>query len=311
MKNLICCCLLILTGLTQAQDQLFKRDNSKLNVKILEINQTEIKYKLFDYQDGPTIILNKNDVALIIYQNGSHEVFNPKPIPGYEEDNNNEFTNSKALKAQKIKEESDLYDSLTVTKNLISFNTLEPSNGCLGISYIREFSEKHIQLFIPVIIGFDTPYMNDAFKNGYLYNRYTYSYINDFRFTRKVFESGAGVHFTTGGKKRVNFFIGPYFGVAQLNGNFKEYVYNNGPYYGQQPQYITHAFVLNRYHFMLNNGLIIRTTKHFNMMVLGGVGYHIDNFIAGNPNNYSNYQNNNYRTPQLSVKLGFSVGYRF
>ncbi len=62
-----------------AQDQLFKKDNSKTDVKILEVTPNEIKYKLFTYQDGPTITVLKSEVALIIYQNGTHETFNTPP----------------------------------------------------------------------------------------------------------------------------------------------------------------------------------------------------------------------------------------
>src|ERR1700741_2511105 len=77
---LLLICWLCCTGLS-AQDQIFKKDNTKIEAKILEISQNDVKYKLFSHQDGPTIIVNKNDIALIIYQNGVHEVFNAKPEP--------------------------------------------------------------------------------------------------------------------------------------------------------------------------------------------------------------------------------------
>jgi len=76
MRVILFCALVSLLSALRAQDQLFKKDNTKLDVKILEINPTEIKYKLFTYQDGPLIIISKKDVALIIYQNGTHEVIN-------------------------------------------------------------------------------------------------------------------------------------------------------------------------------------------------------------------------------------------
>ncbi len=66
--------MLFIGGNLFSQDQLFKKDNTKLDVKILEINPTEIKYKLFNDEDGPTITVLKSEVALIIYKNGMHEV---------------------------------------------------------------------------------------------------------------------------------------------------------------------------------------------------------------------------------------------
>lgn len=58
-----------------AQDQLFKKDNSKTEIRVLEISADEIKYKLFNYQDGPTITVLKSEVTLIIYQDGRHQTF--------------------------------------------------------------------------------------------------------------------------------------------------------------------------------------------------------------------------------------------
>lgn len=59
-----------------AQDILVKKDSSRLEVKLLEVRQTEIKYKLFNYQEGPDIIISKNDIAYVVHQNGTKEVIN-------------------------------------------------------------------------------------------------------------------------------------------------------------------------------------------------------------------------------------------
>ena len=79
MKYLAILCALFIGGKLISQDQLFKKDNTKLEVKILEINPTEIKYKLFNYEDGPIITVLKSEVALIIYKNGMHEVITASP----------------------------------------------------------------------------------------------------------------------------------------------------------------------------------------------------------------------------------------
>ena len=79
MKYLAILCAFFIGGNLSSQDQLFKKDNTKLEVKILEINPTEIKYKLFNYVDGPIITVLKSEVALIIYKNGMHEVITASP----------------------------------------------------------------------------------------------------------------------------------------------------------------------------------------------------------------------------------------
>lgn len=47
---------------TYAQDMIIKKDNEVIKAKILEVGNTEIKYKLFDAPDGPTLTINKREV---------------------------------------------------------------------------------------------------------------------------------------------------------------------------------------------------------------------------------------------------------
>jgi hypothetical protein len=58
-----------------AQDLIFKINGDELEVKVLEITPSEVKYKMFKFQDGPTYVLNKTDVFMIKYPNGQKDVF--------------------------------------------------------------------------------------------------------------------------------------------------------------------------------------------------------------------------------------------
>ena len=60
---------------THAQDKIMFIDGTEILSKVKEINNTEIKYKLFDNQDGPTIITLKKNIFIIKYENGTKEVF--------------------------------------------------------------------------------------------------------------------------------------------------------------------------------------------------------------------------------------------
>ncbi len=60
----------LLSSIGFCQDVIIKKDSTKIDAKILEISQTEIKYKIFNYQDGPLYIVSKNDIAYVIYSNG-------------------------------------------------------------------------------------------------------------------------------------------------------------------------------------------------------------------------------------------------
>lgn len=58
-----------------AQDKIYKTGGEVLETKVLEIGSTEIKYKVFANQNGPTYIINKNQVLKITYENGKTETF--------------------------------------------------------------------------------------------------------------------------------------------------------------------------------------------------------------------------------------------
>lgn len=69
------------------QDILMSRDSSKIEAKIIEINATQITYKRFNYQWGPSLVADKDEFAYVIHQNGQveHFVVFPTPASGIEE----------------------------------------------------------------------------------------------------------------------------------------------------------------------------------------------------------------------------------
>ena len=52
------------------------KNGNEIYGKVAEISSTEIKYKRCDNIEGPTIIINKSDVAKIKYTNGTTELIN-------------------------------------------------------------------------------------------------------------------------------------------------------------------------------------------------------------------------------------------
>lgn len=78
MKKLLRLIPLVLIALTMqvnAQDIITFTNGEQIKAKILEITTTEIKYKKFDYQTGPTITVAKQDVFMVKYPNGDKDVF--------------------------------------------------------------------------------------------------------------------------------------------------------------------------------------------------------------------------------------------
>lgn len=64
-----------IAGMATAQDVIVKKDQSTVMGKVLEITSSEIKYKKWNNQDGPTYSINRSEVASINYENGEVEKF--------------------------------------------------------------------------------------------------------------------------------------------------------------------------------------------------------------------------------------------
>lgn len=75
--------LLLSAGTVTAQDVILKKDNTTVISKVLEITNTEIKYKKWSNQEGPTYSISRSEVTRINFQNGDVESFaeNAKPTP--------------------------------------------------------------------------------------------------------------------------------------------------------------------------------------------------------------------------------------
>lgn len=63
----------------RGQDRIVKKDKTNIEASILEIGSDEVKYKRFDFQDGPTYTIKKSEVFLIIYKGGRTESFEAAP----------------------------------------------------------------------------------------------------------------------------------------------------------------------------------------------------------------------------------------
>ena len=62
--------------IAHAQDVIVKKDGNTITSKVTEITSSEIKYKKFSNQNGPTYTIGKNEVNYINYENGERETIN-------------------------------------------------------------------------------------------------------------------------------------------------------------------------------------------------------------------------------------------
>ena len=78
MKKIVLACVCALMGISSifAQDIIVTNDAQKIEAKILEVSKSEIRYKEQDNLDGPTFVLETNEISSIIYSNGKVVLYN-------------------------------------------------------------------------------------------------------------------------------------------------------------------------------------------------------------------------------------------
>lgn len=59
-----------------SQDIITNKTSEDISAKVLEVTTSEIKYKKFDYLNGPTFTILKSNVLMIRYENGTKDIFN-------------------------------------------------------------------------------------------------------------------------------------------------------------------------------------------------------------------------------------------
>lgn len=121
----MCLCSFFVSISLFAQDIIVTKDAKKIEAKILEVSKNEIKYKEFNYLDGPTFVLGVEDINTIIYANGKVELYSNN-------DNNNQFA-EKAEPEPTAQEESDqtvIVDfEIEGTSNPYMWNFINQSSG--------------------------------------------------------------------------------------------------------------------------------------------------------------------------------------
>lgn len=139
----------------KAQDVITKKDSSKLNTTILEINPTEIKYNLFNYANGPKITLRKEEVAYIIYKNGVVERLAQAAVKQTVSDNyypDKYNLDRVPVGAYSIERKIKNCEKLYNKKNYLGFNYITFLNTCLGFNYMRDIRKASLILNVPFCI---------------------------------------------------------------------------------------------------------------------------------------------------------------
>ena len=66
---------LVITSVCFAQDIIVQKDGSTIQAKVTKVTQSEVEYKKFNNQNGPTYTISTKDLQCINYQNGTKDTF--------------------------------------------------------------------------------------------------------------------------------------------------------------------------------------------------------------------------------------------
>ena len=87
--KLVCAVVVVLLFLPMsvaAQDVIRKVTDEEIESTVVEIGDTEIRYRLWSQPDGPLRVIKVSDVAFIRYSSGETETFNAGQEPSYDPD---------------------------------------------------------------------------------------------------------------------------------------------------------------------------------------------------------------------------------
>lgn len=166
---------LVLFGpVLKAQDQILLTNGNELNVKIVEVLEKTVSYKIYDKPEGPLYIINKTEIATIIYENGQTEIYN-----------------NLVKKTESEKPEIPA-GTQKFRKNIFLMHVLDFTWLDYTISYERISNDGKFGFQVPVCIGLS--------QNGD---------GPDFGPFHNVFYSGLGLKYYPLGQKTVSYFFGP------------------------------------------------------------------------------------------------------
>lgn len=182
MKELLSAAVFTLATMlsANAQDKLVLRNGTEFEVKIPEITSTEVRYKMWNNQNGPLRTISNSDIFVIQYENGMKEFFSEK-VKNKEEKKRVDYT-FKEIEDEKRPNRLDI--GIYAQPTLSSMYLDTPSDlligimlaGSLGVSADWYFTDKAKDTgFFHSAIGYSIEGGNfDSYNNqSYIFNYLT------------------------------------------------------------------------------------------------------------------------------------------
>ena len=249
MRSIIVIIIIVVSyKFSYAQDNLFLRNDSIINCKIVSIFGSTINYKLLNQKE--LLRIPKSKVILVEYQNGKIYFFS-SGIDEEETDSLPYIETDAARKARELEEFKN--KELTYPNNFVGFYPTQLLLGRFTMSYERLFSNKSIGVNVPLSITFNPG--------------------NALRFMATGSTSSSNTNTTSSNNEP------PPSGIGFIGGLDINYYYDLEPetkyYFGPRIRYGTDILLgsIEGMTFQIQNGIMLTSGKNFATNVGFGVGF--------------------------------------
>jgi len=265
------------------QDTLYTKSRVPFPVKVIEINETEVRYINFSNPDGPDYVIRRNQVIKIIYQNGNVDYLNEipsvrkqepsKPYPWFK--GYNTF-------------------SMLATDFLFSIAT---------INFERTFLDDRLGIRIPFSVSFNASGKDSSFYEYPIGLIFPPGQQKGYYSKNKIYSTGFDLMIYPFKPGKVNYFAGPSFGYGEFY-YWSEY-YSNYPVGSSKYR----KDIVKYAAFMIKNGINFRPANYLSISLNLAMGF--QNLNLKNQNNGQNNVHYPNETIYRAFEASASIGYRF
>ncbi len=270
-----------LYGTTLGQDKVYKKGGEIIDAKVIELGTDEVKYKLFNDQNGPTYSLDKDRIIKIVYENGRIESY------------------------QSNLADPELYADQS--KNAIKINFLSPLLGYTQFNFEHNLRPGRGYEVSLGIIG-----LGKRQELASVYDQTSQASTTIYREARGFF-AGGGYKFSkmpdfiNKGSKYSHILQGAYVKPEILMGLYGENNIKNP--YGNSTQAEKESIFFGG--LLINSGKQWVFGNAFLVDLYGGLGYAFDNSRKNNNNSGEQYYSQNFAGNHFALITGADTGVGF
>lgn len=152
MKHLLLLFYLLCTICVSAQDVIVMKDGSTILSKVLEVNTSDVKYKKFSNQKGPTYTINREEIMSINYENGEKDIFKNNVSVN---NANSTINEASAINSAPTVQNSSLIESYNQENHYAQKSTKKKTRWVINIAHVSnsstlQNSDIEISLFQPL-----------------------------------------------------------------------------------------------------------------------------------------------------------------